>query len=556
MQSPDLVRRLGALLTAVVGGINILSALYPAIPGRMELLRDVLPLHLIRSSQTATVLVGFLLILLADGLRKRRQRALQLTVALLLLSSVLHLAKGLDFEEAIVTASLASVLIASRRMYSVPSALPVPHQALPGILLLAVLYYAYLLAGFFVLRHAIWPAPRLAEVSAEPWRLLFALPFYHYASPQARWFERSLSLIGCLAILGAGWQVLRPFIPRRQATAAEIDRVRSLVRRFGSDTLSYFALQHGRSHYFDESGQAFLSYRLWGSVALVGGHPIGAAERIPGLISAFLGYCSSYGLEPCFVGIAGTDLAAYHNLGLRTLKIGEEALVDLPSFDTAALKRKVRRAARHCEELGIEMTIARRDQLPADVLDQMHAISRDWIGERGGSERGFSMTLGRLPGPADPDCEIVLARDRSQLLGYLCVVPAYGSRAWSLDAMRRRLDAPNGLMEMLIIRAAESYRDRGYATLSLNFASLANSLDDIDSQLVDGARAFLYQHLSSVYQLRSLQQFNSKFQPRWQSRYLAYRDVLQIPKLAIAIAQSEDPISLPGMMGTFRRPAG
>jgi phosphatidylglycerol lysyltransferase len=108
-------------------------------------------------------------------------------------------------------------------------------------------------------------------------------------------------------------------------------------------------------------------------------------------------------------------------------------------------------------------------------------------------------------------------------------------------------------MEFLIIRAAEAYRDRGYRTLSLNFATLSNESGDIDSRALEGTRRFLFEHLSSFYQLKSLYQFNSKFAPRWESRYLAYRDVLKIPKLAVAIAQSEDPIRIPFLSALFRR---
>jgi lysyl-tRNA synthetase class 2 len=183
----------------------------------------------------------------------------------------------------------------------------------------------------------------------------------------------------------------------------------------------------------------------------------------------------------------------------------------------------------------------------------MHEIHRQWIAERGGHERGFSMTLGRLPGEEDVDCEVALAVQGDRVLGFLSLVPAYASGAWSLDAMRRRNDAPNGLMEFLVISAAEAYRERGFQVLSLNFATLSNSLDDIDSRVLENTRRFLYDHLSSVYQLRSLEQFNDKFGPRWQSRYLAYRDVLQIPKLAVAIAQSEDPIRIPSPLALIRR---
>jgi len=166
------------------------------------------------------------------------------------------------------------------------------------------------------------------------------------------------------------------------------------------------------------------------------------------------------------------------------------------------------------------------------------------------------MTLGRLPDALDPDCEVVVALQDGLVWGYLCMVPVYGCHGWSLDAMRRRSSCPNGLMEFLIIRSAEHYRHRGYQALSLNFATLSNSENDIESKTLEGARRILFEQLSSFYQLESLYQFNSKFQPKWRSRYLAYRDVLKIPKVAIAIVQVESPVRFPLVGAQVRRGVG
>lgn len=527
--------------------MNVLSALYPAIPSRMELLRDVLPLHVIRGTQTLTVLVGFFLILLADGLRKRRRRAMQIVVVLLLASSVLNLAKGLDFEEASIAAALALGLVACRSAFNVSSVLPTPRRLLSRIGALAVMLYGYVILGFLVLRHAVRPAPTLSTASLEPLRALWDAPHFHYLTPQSQWFERSFAFLSSVALLFVLVQLLQPLIPHRSATPLDLSRVRGVVHRYGSDTLSYFAFQHGRSYFFDDTGEAFLSYRLWRTVAIVGGHAVGPCDRIPALIAQFIAFTTENGIEPCFLGISGADLGVYGNLGLRTLKVGEEALIDLPSFDTSALKRKVRRAGRHIEDVGIRAITYRRDALPASIVQQMEDISRNWIAARGGSERGFSMTLGRLPGSSDGDCEITLGMKGDRVCGYLCVVPAYSGSAWSLDSMRRHENEPNGLMEYLVMRAAETYRDRGFRTLSLNFATLSNAQNNIDSRILENTRRFLYDHLSSVYQLRSLEQFNGKFQPIWQSRYLAFREVRVFPKLAVAIAQSEDPIRIPAL---------
>jgi len=155
------------------------------------------------------------------------------------------------------------------------------------------------------------------------------------------------------------------------------------------------------------------------------------------------------------------------------------------------------------------------------------------------------MTLGRVPRRTDVECELLVAFQGKEVWGYLSLVPAHAGGTWSLDAMRRRADCPNGLTEFLVVHAAEMYRSEGNAALSLNFATLSNTKDDIDSRAIEGARQFLWEQLSSVYQLKSLYQFNQKFQPVWRSRYLAYHYVLKVPKLAVAIAQTEAPLQLP-----------
>ncbi|MGH2447438.1 MAG: bifunctional lysylphosphatidylglycerol flippase/synthetase MprF [Chloroflexota bacterium] len=533
--------------TAAAGLMNIVSALYPGIPARMEILRDLLPIHLIRGSQTAVVLVGFCLILIADGLRKRRQRALRLAIGLLILSVFLNLTKGLDVEEAVVGITVAAALVLSRRAFYVRGAPATPRRLLPAVATFALLYYSYILAGFLILRHAIRPGPTLLGVTLEPLNVLAMSPAYRYITPHARWFEGSIILVAAVSAVFLVVQVLRPYIPHKAATDEELTAAHALVRRYGDDSLSYFALQNARSYFFDDGGQAFLSYRLWRNVALVGGDPVGDPVRIAPLIRSFCEYADSSGMDICFLGIASNHLGNYRSAGFHSLKIGEEAVIPLATFDKSVLKRKVRRAERHIEEMDIQAKMYRRDRLPGDILAQMHDISQSWVHEHGGAERGFSMTLGRLPSEHDRDCEVMVALGGEMVMGYLTFVPVYRSDSWSLDAMRRRAGCPNGLMEFLVIRAAEEFRRRDCRSLSLNFATLANIEAESEPRMLIGTRRFLFDHLSGYYQLKSLYQFNSKFQPEWRSRYVAYRAVLSFPKLALAIVQAEDPFRLPSI---------
>ena len=154
----------------------------------------------------------------------------------------------------------------------------------------------------------------------------------------------------------------------------------------------------------------------------------------------------------------------------------------------------------------------------------------------------------------DHDARVLVATDPSGLIGFLTFVPVFDSRGWSLDMMRRRMDSPNGLTEFMVIQAARLLKAEGAGHLSLNFASLSSTEACIqEPRAVTSLRCFLFDNLSSVYQLKTLYQFNAKFDPEWSSRYLVYGDLMRSGKVIMAVIQAEDPIKLSSLSGVFRK---
>src|SRR3954452_2710376 len=91
--------RLLAVLVVAMGGVNVLSALLAHAPHRLRLLHSVLPLQVTHGSRTLTVVAGVLLMLLGKGLWRGEQRAWEYAVLLLSAALILHVVKGLDYEE-------------------------------------------------------------------------------------------------------------------------------------------------------------------------------------------------------------------------------------------------------------------------------------------------------------------------------------------------------------------------------------------------------------------------------------------------------------------------
>jgi lysyl-tRNA synthetase class 2 len=261
------------------------------------------------------------------------------------------------------------------------------------------------------------------------------------------------------------------------------------------------------------------------------------------------------------VGASPAAMRAYRAAGMHAVKIGEEAVIPLPAFRRASLAKRVRRAARSIAAHGIVIHIGAMADLNPALTAQCAAVSRAWLGSHGGAEQGFSMTSGPLPAPDDRDHQMVLgvlpgeAGAPGRLFGFLSLAPVPAGRGLSLDHMRRLPDAPNGLMEALIIAAAEHFRDAGYLSLSLNFAALCDKeCPEGEHAVPRAARAAIFEGARHL-PLRSLYRFNKKFDPQWSCRYWLYASADRLPAAAYATVRAEvsAPFLIPGPFGAALR---
>src|SRR5689334_17562817 len=88
--------------------------------GRTHLVHGVLPPGVPGAARTVALALGVGLIWVARGLARRKRRAWWLALAIVAVSAVAHLAKGLDFEEAVTHLVLLAALLRARRHFVAP----------------------------------------------------------------------------------------------------------------------------------------------------------------------------------------------------------------------------------------------------------------------------------------------------------------------------------------------------------------------------------------------------------------------------------------------------
>jgi lysyl-tRNA synthetase class 2 len=539
---------LAAVSAALVGLANIASALTPNIRWRGHLLMQFEPVQAIRLFHALALPAGAALLLVAPYLWRRRRRAWRAAILLMLVLGLFDLLKGLDFEETAITWGVAVALIAGRGSFGVrhdPITLRSLVWRVPLLGLLGVGFAALATwvsqgrpSGGSVLRETLdllrWqPGPLHFEQHA-------AL-HHHFA-----WIPSSVHLIEVGTLLAIAYMIFRPLAaPRALPSPAARRLAADLVKAHGSDTLSFFKLRADKQYFFSGDKRAFVGYRIENGVLLLSGDPVGCSDAIGPLLCDLRTFADARGLKLGAVGASESMRERYERLGLRTLYLGDEAVIDLGRFSLEGRPiRKVRQSVTRLRKAGYTAELRELRSVDRETIEQIERVLER--GRQGAPERGFSMAMDSISRHR-AETLVLLARDpEGQIRGVLHFVPCYGRAAVSLSFMRRDPDTPNGLTEFLVATAAELLRDRGLSELSLNFATFARWMHS-PSRWHERVLGKLVALANPFFQIESLYRFNAKFFPRWEPRYLVYEGALGLPRVSLAAAWAEGQLPKPGI---------
>lgn len=528
-----------ALVTLGSGIANLLSLLDRAWPRRATGLIQLFPLEFIHISRFITLLLGFALIVSSLNIYRRKVRAFQGVLLLSSASVVFHLTRGLNYEDAFLSLALVVALIVTRHEFRVRSAVPNIGAALLVLAVATVVVFCYGVAGFwymdrpdfgidFTLPDSIRQTFEFLTLQSDP-----AIVAH---TGHARWFLTSLNIIATVAAGYSLLQFYRPVAytfsvgPRDHAAASEI------VARYGRSALDYFKTWPDKTLFFSPSRRSFLAYSVAGADAVVLGDPVGPEEEIEDAIRPFMVFCKECDWRLGFHQTLPNFLPIYRRLGFKKLKIGDDAIVDLTRFSLEGRKmREFRNALARLGKLGIQ--VRRYDPpISREILHEARDVSNEWLRFSGRRERQFS--LGTFHQDYVANTSIVAATDAGgRILAFVNVIPSYCPGETTVDLMRRKTDAPNGIMDFLFVNLFLESRSKGFTRFNFGMAPMSGFAEQDESSREERAIHAFFQRLNFLFSYRGLRSYKAKFASWWEPRYLIYRDALDLPRLAIALGR-------------------
>ncbi|MEO7067063.1 MAG: bifunctional lysylphosphatidylglycerol flippase/synthetase MprF [Rhodanobacter sp.] len=521
-------------LTLVSGAVLLFSGATRALPNRMDVLRDVLPLSVLEVSHLLASVIGMLLLILARGLQRRLDAAYVLTLVLLLAGAAFSLLKGIDYEEATMLTLLAMALAPAHRLFYRRASLFSTSFSFGWILAIVAVLVCAVWLVMFSYKHV--------DYSADLW---WEFSFHQGGAPRAL---RALVAAAAAGMLFALASLIRPaHIHREPPTDADLALALPLIKQFRS-AQAHLALMGDKTLLFDEQHKAFVMYDIEGRSWVAMGDPVGEDDDARHeLVWAFMEQCERAGGWPVFYQVSPVDLDLYLEVGMDLLKIGEEARVRLETFNLDGKSKKtLRGTVNKLTRDGLRLEIVPAEAV-APFLPRLQEISNAWLGDKHVREKRFSL------GAFDPRylvrTPMALVWQNDRIVAFSNLLLTDTKQEASVDLMRHLPDGPVGIMDFLFVELMQWSKREGYQWFNLGMAPLAGLQNRRQAPLWNRFGALVFGRGERFYNFRGLQRYKEKFDPEWEPRYMAVPGSIALPMILANVAS----LISGGLSGVVRR---
>ena len=537
-------------LTLFLGILNVAANVFRNFQPVANRLNSYAPLLVNSTAFSTALFTSLILILVARGLARRKRRAWNITIIILVLNVTAELFRiHIHFIQLIVNLSLVVILVIFRKEFYAISDPTTKRQ--PFVIFFRILFLT-IFSGIFLIyfRHGnqLIGNPNFIDVLQTVLRGLVGVsgPIEFTSTTVSHTVDNTLGALGIFTIILPLWLYFRRVRPITTTTSEDLEQIKELIKHdTDQDSLGYFATRKDKSVVWTQNKKAGIAYRVQGGVMLASGDPFGEFSLWPDAINEFLKIAREHAWTPGVMGCSdrGGEVWVEH-AEMIAIDIGDEAIIKVSEFTLegrpmANVRQMINRIARK----GYTTTTAKWADVDSETKNRLRKLAQEW--RYGVAERGFSMSMDRFGEDEDHNTCITIAYLGGEIKGLLYFVP-WTTDGLSLDRMQRERGTDAGVNELMIADTVAWSKTNGITHISLNFAafrSLFERADKISAGPITRGTRNLIRFFSNFFQVESLYRFNAKFQPEWETRYVLYPRATDLPKVAWAALRAEKFIS-------------
>jgi phosphatidylglycerol lysyltransferase len=537
-----LMRILPSLLIFSLGIVNIISVLTPTVPEKLQILRDYLFFDVVNFSNSFVLLTGLFMLVAATFMLKGLRTAWWFATVLSIFSVIGHITRGINLPEAGIALFVVLSLLITRREYNIRANPRLRTIGIQTALLSIAAVLIYGTVGFYYLDKKHF------QIDFNIFQSFF-YTFQNYflvgshdlvpADSFARDFLYTIKISGFASIAFLIYSLIRPYVFKSAPSPDDLEKATTLVKLYGRSSLDFFKTYSDKQIFFAPDTDAFVSFKVSGSFAFVLEDPIGPdREEMKKCIKAFGKYCYENSLKDIYYRVSKNSLEMYSNLSKKSLFLGQEGVVDLSAFTLEGGERKsIRNAINKIIDQGYSLHI-NTSPLKDGLIQKLRSVSDEWLKVTGKEEIVFSQGM-FVEKEIKLQTVISVENKEEKIIAFLNIIPDYVKNEGTYDLLRKTSDAPNGVMDYLLIELFKYFKSNGIQFVNLGFAPMSG-MDD-PHNFTEKSMKYAYEKIRSFSHFKGQREYKEKFQPIWSDKYLVFDndyDLLQIPAVLARIIKT------------------
>ena len=400
-------------------------------------------------------------------------------LALCVFSLFGNLTKAFDYEEALYSVIVIIGLVASRKEYYVKHNSRLRFIGIQTTLLSVAAVVLYGTVGFYFLDAKHFNVDFGILQSVQYTLENFVLIDSTDLVPQdafARGFLYSINISGFLSVAFLVYTLIRPYIIKDTTDEEEFEWARTQLDKYGNSAMDYFKTYQDKLIYRSPDLEGFISYRIAGNFAVVLESPVTAPENLKAFIKSFDKYCFESGMKSFYYRVAEENLEPFIKSGKKRLFLGQEGVVNLTTFTLDGGNRKsIRNALKKVGEKGFHSKIYEAP-VKDGLLQKIKSVSDEWLEETEREEIVFSQGMFDWEELKNQTI-ITVENSEEKIVAFLNVIPDYAKGEGTYDLIRKTCDAPNGVIDFILVELFKHLEEKGYTSVNIGFAPLSGLND-------------------------------------------------------------------------------
>ena len=351
-------------------------------------------------------------------------------------------------------------------------------------------------------------------------------------------FILSINVSGFLSLAFLFYTLIRPYILKNTPTQEELERPNQLLKQYGKSALDYFKTYQDKMIFESEGMDAFISYRIAGNFAVVLEDPVACSDEcMRECIRLFDRFCYDNGLKSIYYRVPEESLHIYRSLKKRSMFLGQEGIVDLNLFSLEGGSRKsIRNAISKVKDRGFKVQV-HIPPIKDGQLQKVKSVSDEWLIDTDRSEIIFSQGMFEWE-ELKQQTLITVENSEEKVVAFLNIIPDFVKGEATYDLLRKTKDAPNGVMDFILVEMFNHLKSEGYTFVNLGFAPMSGLKDP--TKFSEKSMKFAYEKLKNFSNYKGMREYKEKFATIWYNKYLIYDhdyDLMQVPRALSKVIQ-------------------